>query len=331
MALSLSLMRRAASYEQAIKEYAVPSLNMLAITRAGSTTQRLLRWFVWPLSLSVASAAAWLLNRNPAQAVLLQMATMLGAVLLVVLAERGIPLRRDWQRASRAERRTDLTSMLVLMMVADPIVKRGLLPLVATTGVPFVAPDGGLAWFPTQWHPVLQLVLAAAIAECGQYGVHRAMHSGRWLWGLHGFHHNPTRIYWLNGFRANPLNMILHQLAGLGLLVAIGTPTAVVQMLILFSTAAAVFQHANADLRYDGWNWIFSTADLHRWHHATGQEIRQVNFGGLLTLWDIVFGTYRRAEGTPKAVGVDAGVPRAAGYIAALREAMHNSRVRRSA
>lgn len=308
----------------------MPSLYTLAPTQAGSTTQWLLRWFAWPLALCVASAAAWLLSRDPEKAAVLQMATMLVAVLLVMLAERVIPLRRDWQRASRAERRTDLTSMLVLMMVADPIVKRGLLPLVATMGVPFIAPDGGLAWFPTQWHLVLQLLFAAAIAECSQYGVHRAMHSVRWLWGVHGFHHNPARIYWLNGFRANPLNIIVHQLAGLGLLVAIGAPSAVVQVLILFSTVAAVFQHANADLRYDGWNWIFSTADLHRWHHATAQGTCQANFGGLLTMWDILFGTYRRAQGVPKAVGVDAGAPRAAGYIAALREAMHDARVRRS-
>lgn len=208
-----------------------------ATTRARSTAQWLLRWFTWPLALSIASAAAWVLIRDPEQAVVMQMATMLTAVLLVVLAERVLPLRRDWQRGSRAEVRTDLTSMVVLM-AADPIVKRGLLPLVATGGVSIVA----------------------------RMGV----------------------------------------------------------------SVAAVFQHANADLRYDGWNWVFSTADLHRWHHATGQQSCQANFGGLLTLWDLVFGTYRRADGMPKAVGVDAGVPQAAGYIAAMHEAMHNARVRQA-
>lgn len=305
--------------------------NTGSTTRPESTLQWLLHWWTWPLALSLACVAAWLLNRDPGQAAALQMAMMLGAVLLVVLAERVVPLRPDWQRGSRAEVRTDLTSMVVLMAAADPIVKRGLLPLVATLGVPLLVADGGPAWFPTHWHLVPQLILAAVIAECGQYTIHRAMHSVRWMWGLHGFHHNPTRIYWLNGFRANPLNMILHQLAGHGVLVAIGTPAPVVQMLILFSTVGAVFQHANADLRYAGWNWVFSTADLHRWHHATGALSPQVNFGGLLTVWDLVFGTYRRAHGMPAAVGVDAGAPRAVGYIAALGEAMQNARQRQSA
>jgi ornithine lipid hydroxylase len=309
----------------------MPTIRPTITTPYTSPVQRLLHGFCWPLALAMAAAAAWALHRNPDQAMALQMATMLAAVGLAMLAERVLPLRRDWQQGSHAERRTDLTSLLVLMAVADPIVKRGLLPLVATITVPFAAADGGLAWFPTQWPLVLQLALAAVIAEFGQYGVHRAMHSVRWLWGLHGFHHNPTRIYWLNGFRAHPLNMVAHQLAGLGALVAIGTPATVVQMLILFSTVASVFQHANADLRYAGWNQIFSTADLHRWHHAAGAEACQVNFGGLLTLWDRVFGTYRRGDDMPRLVGVDAGAPQARGYLAALGEAMRNALAKRAA
>ncbi|MBL8341808.1 MAG: sterol desaturase family protein [Rubrivivax sp.] len=261
----------------------------------------------------------------------LQMATFLAAVLLAMLAERVVPLRRDWQQVPRAERRTDLTSMAVLMLLADPVVKRGLLPLVAAAGVPWFALQGAQAAFPVQWPLALQLLLAAVIAEGGQYAVHRAMHSVRWLWGLHGFHHNPTRIYWLNGFRAHPLNMIVHQLAGLGVLVAIGAPAPVIQMLILFSTVAAVFQHANADLRYDGWNWVFSTADLHRWHHAAGAQSCQANFGGLLTVWDHLFGTFRRGDVMPALVGVDAGAPRATGYVGALREAMRNALARPAA
>jgi sterol desaturase/sphingolipid hydroxylase (fatty acid hydroxylase superfamily) len=309
----------------------MPNIHPAIAARFVPPVQQFLRWFCFPIALSLAAAAAWALERNPDQAMALQMATMLVAVGLAVLAERVVALRPDWRQGSRAERRTDLTSLLVLMMVADPLVRRGLLPLVATIAVPFVVTQGGPAWFPTQWPVVLQLVLAAVIAELGQYGVHRAMHSVRWLWGLHGFHHNPTRIYWLNGFRAHPLNMVAHQLAGLGVLVLIGTPAAVMQMLILFSTVASVFQHANADLRYDGWNQVFSTADLHRWHHAAGGQTCQANFGGLLTLWDRVFGTYRRGEAMPNVVGVDAGAPQAGGYFAALGEAMRNALAKRTA
>jgi ornithine lipid hydroxylase len=303
----------------------MPNRNLVFPVRVDSIAWRSLRWLAWPFALAIASIAAWLLMQSPESAMELQMATMVVAVLLVVFLERMLPLRQDWRSGAPQEWRTDLTSMVVLMAVADPIVKRGLLPLVASICVPWLTANAALNWFPTHWPILVQLAFAAIVAEFGQYWVHRAMHKVRWMCGLHGFHHNPTRIYWLNGFRANPLNMIAHQLAGLGVLVAIGTPSIVVQVLILFSTVAAVFQHANADLRYDGWNWIFSTADLHRWHHASGSQTCQANFGGLLSIWDLAFGTYRNASDVPRTAGVDAGAPRAKGYVSALIEAMRNA------
>lgn len=287
--------------------------------------QFLFRWLVWPLALAFATVAAWILNRNANLAMPLQMATMLVSLLLVVLAERIVPFRRDWRRASPGERRTDLTSMAVLMLLADPLVKRVLLPLIASAAMPLVEVGGGLGWFPIHWPIAAQVALAAVIAEFGQYWMHRGAHTLRWMWGVHGFHHNPTRIYWLNGFRVNPLNMIWHQLAGLGVLVAIGAPAVVVQMLILFGTVVAVFQHANADLRYGGWNLVFGTADLHRWHHATGESAPQVNFGTVLMVWDQLFGTYRGGRDAPQAVGVETGRAQSQGYLSGLTEAAHNA------
>jgi sterol desaturase/sphingolipid hydroxylase (fatty acid hydroxylase superfamily) len=298
---------------------------------AAPAWQQLVRWLAWPLGLAVAATASWVLARNPDLALPLQMATMLAALLLVVLAERVVPFRRAWQRGSPTERRTDITSMAVLMALADPLVQRGLLPLVATAALVLFGSQEGLGWFPHGWPIAAQLALAALIAEFGQYWMHRAAHAVPWMWGVHGFHHNPTRIYWLNGFRVNPLNMIWYQLAGLGVLVAIGTPALVMQMLILFGTVVTLFQHANADLRYGGWNRVLGTADLHRWHHATGAGVAQVNFGTVLMLWDQVFGTYRSGAGAPQAVGVDAGPPGAAGYLSGMAEAMRNASAGRRA
>lgn len=282
-------------------------------------------WAAWPTGLLVAALCAFALQANPSLAFMLQMITMASALGLVLLAERALPFKQSWRQGSPAERRVDITSMAVLMALVDPLVKRGLLPLVATVSISVFGVPEGLGWFPAQWPLPLQLLLAAVIAEFGQYWMHRAAHTLRWLWGVHGFHHNATRIYWLNGFRVNPLNMIWHQLAGLGVLVLIGTPTVVVQMLILFGTVVAVFQHANADLHYGGWNRVFGTADLHRWHHATGADAPRCNYGTVLMLWDQVFGTYRRGDGSPGAVGVDAGTPRARSYIEGLREAWRAS------
>ena len=55
--------------------------------------------------------------------------------------------------------------------------------------------------------------------------------------------------------------------------------------------AHGLFQHANtkADI---GWlNWVFSMAELHRWHHSLEVEKANTNYGANLIWWDIVFGT----------------------------------------
>lgn len=278
------------------------------------------RHLAWPLALLVAAAASAGVAIDPERAMTLQLVTLLAAVAIAVLAERLVPFRPAWRRGSASERRIDLTSLAWVMAVVDPLAKHALLPLVAGLVTPWLAVHGGAGWFPQTWPLPLQLLLAVLVAELGQYAMHRAAHRVRWLWAAHGFHHNPERLYWLNGFRVHPLNLLWHQLAGLGLLVALGTPAQVVQMVVPWATVVAVFQHVNADLRFSGWNRLFGTADLHRWHHDAGPGARGVNFGNVLMVWDQLFGTYRQG-GAPERVGVDSGPARAPGYLAALREA----------
>ena len=52
-----------------------------------------------------------------------------------------------------------------------------------------------------------------------------------------------------------------------------------------------LFQHCNVHLRLGPLNWVFSMAELHRWHHSPDSAEANHNYGGNLILWDIVFGT----------------------------------------
>lgn len=278
----------------------------------------LLRVAAFPAGLVIAALAAAGIHAQWAPTMALQFGAMLAALALAGLAEHRLHFRAAWKKRAPGEAGTDLTSMLVLMMAVDPLVKRLLLPMVASAAITLVQPFGGFGWFPQGWPVLLQLVLAAVIAEFGQYWMHRAGHRVRWMWAVHAFHHQPQRIDWLNGFRVNPLNMVWHQLAGLGVLVVLGAPEPILQMLVVLSTVVAVLQHANADLAYGPWNRLFSTADLHRWHHAAAAGEGQVNFGGLLVLWDQLFGTYRREQHAPAAVGIAGRPPRVHRYLGGM-------------
>jgi sterol desaturase/sphingolipid hydroxylase (fatty acid hydroxylase superfamily) len=287
---------------------------------------RLLQVATMPLAAALAVAAATAIHHQWLPPTAIIFGAMLAAVALAWLAESRLPFRAAWRARARGEARTDITSMLVLMMGVDPIVKRLLFPVLASAALAIAPHFKGLGWFPIGWPVVLQLVLTMVIAEFGQYWMHRAGHGLRWMWAVHAFHHQPQRIDWLNGFRVNPLNMVWHQLAGLGVLLAIGTPEKVVQMLIAIGTVVAVLQHVNADLDFAPWNRFLSTADLHRWHHASVPGGAHVNYGAVLVLWDHVFGTYRRDAHAPERVGIDGHPPRRHRYLAGMLDALRLGR-----
>lgn len=280
---------------------------------------RLLSWALFPSALFTAIAATVALYLGTIDTMAALMGVFIVTLILVNIGQRAIPLRPDWVRSSPSEHKTDITSWVVLMMVVDPILKRGLMPALTTFTVTLAQPAFSLSLFPTGIPVALQIVLALVIAEFGQYWMHRFAHGGGWLWQVHTMHHSPQRISLANGFRTNPINMIWHQMAGIFVLMIIDTPEFVIHSMIIISTAISLFQHSNASLNFTGWNWVFSTADLHRWHHAISPKDAFCNFGQNLIIWDQVFGTYRRANGmTPLRVGIEGQNPAGQGYWQAV-------------
>lgn len=298
---------------------AIPTQPSQPVT--GQLSCRLIiQWGLFPFVLALAGLASLGIYHGLVPPMAAQMGIFITALLAVVTAERVIPFEHRWQQTASIERRVDATSLAVLMTLVDPVLKQGVMPLLLSLTVTVAHPGGGLGWFPTEWPVLAQVVLAAVIAEFGQYAMHRAGHSQRWMWGVHSFHHSPPRLYWLNGFRVNPLNVAWHKLSGLFMSMLIGAPESTLHMLILFGTVVSVFQHANADLRYNGWNLFLSTADLHRWHHSADRQEKQCNFGSLVMVWDRLFGTYRRPLAqAPVQVGVEGLFTSPDGYLTWLR------------
>jgi sterol desaturase/sphingolipid hydroxylase (fatty acid hydroxylase superfamily) len=57
----------------------------------------------------------------------------------------------------------------------------------------------------------------------------------------------------------------------------------------IFSTAELHRWHHS--LKLGPLNYIFSTAELHRWHHSLKLEEANANYGNNILFWDLVFGT----------------------------------------
>lgn len=250
---------------------------------------------LFPACLAAAVAGvAWGLDAGLA-GMPLQFGAFLGALLIVIAFERLLPDDAHASRPSRTEWKLDATSFAILMTAVNPALELGL-PLLA--GGLLAAVDlPALNVFPTGLPLAGQVAVALLAAELGQYWMHRAAHEWPPLWRVHASHHSSERIYWLNGFRVHPLNAVWHHLAGIFLLKLAGAPAEVLFICLALAGVVQAFQHANLRLSLGPLNWIFSTNELHRWHHADVPRQGNTNYGGVLIVWDLLFGTYLRRPG----------------------------------
>jgi len=242
----------------------------------------------------------------------MQVIVFFAVLALVAGVERILPVDATWNASRNGDYKTDLASFIVLMGATDPVLK-ALSPIVLASLLSLLGTPVSLGLFPADWPFLAQLAIAALVAEFGQYWMHRLAHTWPLLWRFHAVHHSVERIYWLNGFRVHPLNMVWHHFAGAFVLQLLGAGTDVVVTYLTLSGIASAFQHANIRLALGPLNYLFSTNELHRWHHSDKPHEGNRNYGGVLIVWDLVFGTYRRVDAAqPERLGLSeaGGYPR---------------------
>jgi sterol desaturase/sphingolipid hydroxylase (fatty acid hydroxylase superfamily) len=222
---------------------------------------------------------------------------------LVIAGERLFPFVPSWNRSHR-DVPTDAAWALTAIVVGALV-----RPLSLLVGVWLAARlstwVGSTVW-PDAWPLAAQLALALVVVELFQYWIHRLEHETDWLWRFHATHHSAPRLYWLNAARFHFVDIALLGLSYTIPLVALGAPEPVFALWIVASTVHGICQHANMQIRCGPLNWIFSMAELHRWHHSPLVRESNTNYGQTLILWDIVFGTRFLPEDRrpPEAVGL---------------------------
>jgi sterol desaturase/sphingolipid hydroxylase (fatty acid hydroxylase superfamily) len=258
---------------------------------AAGVSLRALRMLAFPVILGGATvAAAAMLAAGVSPFVAIITATP-AAGLLIIALEWVIPFRREWLRDHDGDFKTDCVHIVLSAWAVEslPTLLHGALIAGAAT----VAGAVGRAPWPIEWPIAAQLVLALCVSELCHYTVHRALHRFAPLWRLHAVHHSSRRLYWLNATRVHPLEGLLHIAAGATVLVLIGVPAPVLALHAVFIGVVRLFQHANLDVRLGPLNLIFSSTEVHRFHHSTDRADTDANYGSVLLLWDWIFGTRR--------------------------------------
>ena len=247
---------------------------------------------------------------------------------LILLLERLFPHHRSWLR-SRGDIHVDLAhavSVGLTTRIVQFVVLLAALPASAT-----IAEWSGAPLWPSTWPWPLQLALALAIAELPKYWLHRWMHEHDALWRFHATHHSVPRLYWLNATRFHPVDIGLDTIVGLSPLVLLGCGPEILALFGVLSAVHGYFQHANLALRLGPLNYVFSMAELHRWHHSQTVSEANHNYGQNVILWDLVFGTFfwPRDREPPEEIGIAAMPAFPPTFWAQLASPFRWSRVRR--
>jgi sterol desaturase/sphingolipid hydroxylase (fatty acid hydroxylase superfamily) len=157
--------------------------------------------------------------------------------------------------------------------------------------------------------PVLTFLLYFLILDFVGYWVHRAQHAAGWWWALHSLHHSQTQMSCWSDDRNHVLDNVITDLCMVLVAVLIGVEPGQFIALLLAGKFIESLSHTNVKLPFGflGERLLVSPA-FHRLHHAQANpaepKIHDHNFGVVLPIWDILFGTALYDQKT-RPTGVD--------------------------
>lgn len=242
------------------------------------------KYTVFPLSLAVTIAmATWLLR--VVHVSMVPLAVTVVAFVWVLVLERLMP--RIERPRERGELRADLAFAGLTALLSDPLANAFVAAMVIALSS--LLPQGLAA---SMWLPAATLGVLL-VGGLGDYWAHRMSHESEWWWKLHAVHHAPHRMVALNNLRLHPVDLLLKTLFASAPVLTLGFSPEAIALAASIRGLNVAFQHADIDLRHGPLNWVFSTNSVHRWHHSAKREEADSNYGGVLSIFDVLFGTYR--------------------------------------
>jgi sterol desaturase/sphingolipid hydroxylase (fatty acid hydroxylase superfamily) len=162
--------------------------------------------------------------------------------------------------------------------------------------------------------PVLaELLVAVVILDLtAQYFAHWLLHRVRWMWRFHVVHHSDTKVDATTGTRLHPGDFALREVVALAALVLTGAPLAfyvVYRVTTIFFTFLTHANIAPPDWLDATLSLVFVTPNMHKFHHHFERPWTDTNYGGILSVWDRMFGTFVYGDPRDVVYGVDVADP----------------------
>ncbi len=129
------------------------------------------------------------------------------------------------------------------------------------------------------------------------YVMHRVSHRVRWFWCSHVTHHASERMNFSTAMRQNATNVFSGNWIFYVPLAWLGFNPVWIGVCFALSLVYQFFIHSTLIPRLHPWiEAVFNTASHHRVHHARNPGYVDTNFGGVLIIWDRIFGTFAEEQ-----------------------------------
>lgn len=154
-------------------------------------------------------------------------------------------------------------------------------------------------------HPLaLQALEALVVADLISYWSHRLRHHPGFF-PLHAVHHAARELDWLAAARMHPVDDVLDNVAVTLPILLLGFDPVIFLGLGPFLLLHTLYLHSAVRLDLGPLRYVIAGPDFHRWHHALDRDAQGTNFGGVLAIWDVLFGTFRLPRERASTFGVE--------------------------
>lgn len=124
------------------------------------------------------------------------------------------------------------------------------------------------------------------------YWQHRLSHEVKFLWTIHNVHHSSPWMNFTTAFRINWLGGFFSPIFYLPAIL-LGFSAEQVTLFLVINLVFQFLMHTEAIGKIpflEGW---INTPSAHRVHHGSNDLYLDKNYGGILLIWDRLFGTYQ--------------------------------------
>jgi len=146
----------------------------------------------------------------------------------------------------------------------------------------------------------------------GGWLVHIVEHKVNLLWRFHIVHHADNNVDVTTALRHHPIESVLR---GIFFLMGVFVSGAPMYAVMIFQTLLVLFaQFSHANISLPRWldkmlSYVLVSPNMHKVHHHWQQPYTDSNYGAVLSVWDRMFGTYKKLDPSQIHYGLDRYYP----------------------